>query len=115
MLATVSVSCYVTNYAKLESEEIISDTHLGLFIYLRHCDRLHRIFSLDLLATTVFDALNALNSFSDLNFLLVAQIYKELTLFMMVVQVVIAQAKVNHRMRYRSESDIHFNLVRIIC
>ena len=68
LLATVSVSCYVTtNYVK--SSEIFSCAHLllGLFIYLRHCDGLNR--SLDLLTATVmrFVALNELKSFIDSN------------------------------------------------
>ena len=70
VLATVSVSvpCHVTNHVKVNSLEIFSNANLvrGLFISLRHCDDLHRIWSLDPLTATVrFDALNEFNSFKD--------------------------------------------------
>ena len=61
---SVSVTCHVTNHVKVNSFEIFSNPHLvrGLFISLRHCDDLHRIWSLDLLTATVmrFVALNEL-------------------------------------------------------
>ena len=65
---SVSVTCDVTNHVKVNSLEIFSNPHLvsGLFISLRHCDDLHRIWSVDLLTATVrFDALNESNSFRD--------------------------------------------------
>ena len=61
----MSVPCHVTNHVKDYSQEIFSDAHLvlGLFIYLGHCDALFRRRSLHLLTATVrFDALN---DFSD--------------------------------------------------
>ena len=66
--ASASVPCHVTNHMKDYSQEIFSDAHLvlGLFIYLGHCDALFRRRSLHLLTATVrFDALNEFNSFSN--------------------------------------------------
>ena len=65
---SVSVTCHVTNHVKVNSLEIFSNPHLVLclFIYLRHCDDLHKIWSVDPLTATVrFDALNEFNSFKD--------------------------------------------------
>ena len=60
--ASASVPCHVTNHMKDCSQEIFSDAHLvlGLFIYLGHCDALFRLHLLT--ATVRFDALN---DFSD--------------------------------------------------
>ena len=72
VLATVSVSvpCHVTNHVKVNRKYFNDHLVLCLFIYLSHCDDLHRLLSLDLLTATVrFDALNELNSFSNFQLL----------------------------------------------
>ena len=56
----------VTNHKKVNRKYVNNHLVLCLFIYLSHCDDLHRLLSLDLLTATVrFDALNELNSFSN--------------------------------------------------